>query len=165
MRLREDQVERADGSKGIYGVVDKVDFALVIPVMDNCVFMVEQYRYTVGGRFVEFPQGTWEQKPDAEMITVAHGELREETGLRAATMEPLGVLYPLYGLASHRMHVFLATDLEQGAQELSPEEQDLTVSKVKVQDLQDMILSGVIQDSGTVAAYGLWRMKYPASVT
>lgn len=31
MTVWEDQVQRADGSTGVYGVVDKPDFALVIP--------------------------------------------------------------------------------------------------------------------------------------
>ena len=32
MRLREDSILRPDGSDGIYGVVDKPDYALVIPL-------------------------------------------------------------------------------------------------------------------------------------
>jgi 8-oxo-dGTP pyrophosphatase MutT (NUDIX family) len=31
----------------------------------------------------EFPQGSWEAKPDADSPAVARGELAEETGLRA----------------------------------------------------------------------------------
>ena len=59
MRVREDAVALADGTPGVYGVVDKADFALVVPMADDGVWMVEQFRYPVGERSWEFPQGTW----------------------------------------------------------------------------------------------------------
>ncbi len=61
MTVREDEIRRADGSKGIFGVVEKPDAAMVIPVEHGRVHMVQQFKYAVGGRFWEFPQGTWEQ--------------------------------------------------------------------------------------------------------
>lgn len=57
MRVREDQVRRADGSAGVFGVVDKPDFALVIPRDGHGLWLVEQYRYPVRRRAWEFPQG------------------------------------------------------------------------------------------------------------
>ena len=48
MTVREDEVRRADGSDGIYGVVDKPDYALVIPLDGDRLHLVEQFRYPVG---------------------------------------------------------------------------------------------------------------------
>ena len=59
IRVREDAVERADGSAGVYGVVEKPHFALVLPYERDGFWLVEQYRYPVGRRAWEFPQGTW----------------------------------------------------------------------------------------------------------
>jgi 8-oxo-dGTP pyrophosphatase MutT (NUDIX family) len=88
MRVREDEVERADGSNGIYGVVEKPDFALIVPVDTDCgLWLVEQYRYPVEGRFWEFPQGSWEQQPGVDPAVLARGELREEAGLEASSLE------------------------------------------------------------------------------
>ena len=50
MTIREDAVERANGLRGIYGVVDKPDFALVIPSTPTGFWLVEQYRYPVQER-------------------------------------------------------------------------------------------------------------------
>lgn len=50
MSVREDQVRRGDRSTGVYGVVDKPDFALVIPQDEQGVWLVEQYRYPVRRR-------------------------------------------------------------------------------------------------------------------
>lgn len=60
MRVREDEVKRADGSPGIFGVVEKPDFALIIPKDEGGLWLVEQFRYPVGRRLWEFPQGSWE---------------------------------------------------------------------------------------------------------
>src|SRR3954466_13563074 len=81
MTVREDDVELADGSAGIYGVVEKVDFVVVIPFDGSAYYVVEQFRYPVQGRYLEFPQGAWEDRPDADLRDVARGELAEETGL------------------------------------------------------------------------------------
>ena len=57
MRVREDAIRRRDGSAGIYGVVEKDDFVVVVPVeADGSVHLVQQYRYPVRARF-------WERRP------------------------------------------------------------------------------------------------------
>jgi ADP-ribose pyrophosphatase len=87
MRVREDTIRRRDGSNGIYGVVEKHDFVVIIPVEnDGRLYLVEQFRYPVQGRYWEFPQGSWEQIEGADPLEMARGELREETGLDAAEM-------------------------------------------------------------------------------
>ena len=46
MRVREDTIRRRDGSIGIYGVVEKPDFVVIVPVEDDGrLHLVEQYRY------------------------------------------------------------------------------------------------------------------------
>jgi hypothetical protein len=58
MTVREDTTRYADGSSGVYGVIDKPDYALVIPLDGTRVHLVEQFRYPLGMRRWEFPQGT-----------------------------------------------------------------------------------------------------------
>ena len=87
MTVREDKIRRSSGAEGIYGVVDKLDFVAIIPIQGNHIFLVEQYRYPVEGRYWEIPQGSWEENPDADNSIVAAGELEEETGLLADRME------------------------------------------------------------------------------
>src|SRR3954447_15007767 len=54
MRVHEDRTERADGTPGMYGWVEKPPAALIVPVEDGFVWLVEQYRHPVGERFWEF---------------------------------------------------------------------------------------------------------------
>lgn len=95
-RVREDVIERGDGTRGLYGVMDKDPACIVIPLErgegEDFVWLVRQFRYTVGGTFYEFPQGGWEvAEVDAEEL--ARGELAEETGLRVETMTSLADLW------------------------------------------------------------------------
>ena len=97
MVVREDEVERLDGSRGIYGVVDKPDFVLVIPVENDGFHLVEEYRYPIGKRTWSFPQGSLPDRRDADPEELAHLELAQETGLRAGDLTHLGyfvVRYP-----------------------------------------------------------------------
>lgn len=159
MRVREDSIERADGSRGIYGVIEKPDFALIIPIHDEHVYLVEQLRYPVGARFLEFPQGTWEQNPAADPSDLARGELREETGLSAERMEYLGHLFIAYGMSNQGFHIFRATGLTQGESSLEPEEQDLTVKRVSIAKFESYIHTGVIKDAGTISAWMLLKIN------
>ena len=60
MRVREDSVRFRDGSPGIYGVVEKPDFVVVAAIDDAALLhLVQQFRYPVGARFWELPQGAW----------------------------------------------------------------------------------------------------------
>ena len=62
--VREDVIERANGQRGIYGVIDKDPACIIIPLEQTdegeFVYLVEQFRYTVQERCVELPQGGWE---------------------------------------------------------------------------------------------------------
>jgi ADP-ribose pyrophosphatase len=158
MTVREDTIERADGSQGIYSVIQKPDYALVIPVEDSHLYLVEQYRYPVGARFLEFPQGTWEQNPSAEPIEVARGELQEETGLVAEHMDYVGRLFIAYGISNQAFHIFRASGLRQGKPSLEAEEQDLLVKRVPVNEFEDLIRRGEIKDAGTISAWYLAQL-------
>jgi 8-oxo-dGTP pyrophosphatase MutT (NUDIX family) len=160
-RVREDVIERTNGQRGIYGVVDKDPAAIIIPLdvtaEGEFVYLIEQFRYTVGGRHMEFPQGGWEvAEVDAEEL--ARGELREETGLTAARMTHLSTLQIAYGVMNQQQHVFLAEELTMGDSEPDAEEHDLVVRRVSVRDFEQMLLDQVIVDNCSVAAWGLYKV-------
>ena len=80
MRLREDEILRSNGKKGIFGVVDKDDAAIILPIDRGQVWLVEQFRYTIQERALELPQGGWEMEVE-DPEELARGELKEEMGL------------------------------------------------------------------------------------
>ena len=161
MTVREDEVRRPDGSKGIFGVVEKPDAAMVIPVERGRVHMVQQFKYAVGGRFWEFPQGTWEQAANYTIEEVARGELREETGLVATRMELLARIYIAYGFLTQPLYVFVATGLTQLDAQPEHEEQDIVRQSFTWSEFHEMVQSGQVADAHTLAALSLLRLKHP----
>ncbi len=160
MRVREDVIRRRDGADGIYGVVEKPDFVVIVPVeQGGRVHLVQQFRYPVGARYWEFPQGSWELSPEADPLEVARAELREETGLDAAEIVHAGHLFQGYGYATQGYHIYLAKDLRRNEAARELEEQDLVTRAFDLAEAEDMICQGVIKDATTVAAVGLLRLK------
>ena len=160
MSVREDDIEFADGSRSIYGVVDKPDYALVIPVEDGDAtgprfHLVEQYRYAIERRSLEFPMGGWPAGKSGTAEELARAELREETGLSAADWVHLGHLVQSTGHSSQGFDVYLATGLTAGAHEREATESDMEHRVVGEDEFCRLIADGAITDSPTVAAYGL----------
>lgn len=160
MKVREDDIRYPDGSESIYGVVHKHDAAMVFALDgENQVYLVEQFRYPVQQRFWELPQGAWQGQDDIDPLVLAHGELREETGLIAGKMTFIGQTFEAYGFAAHKCHIFLAQELEMGSQSLDAEEQGLICRPFPVDEAINMVFRGQIKDAGTIAAFGLLRFK------
>ncbi len=157
LRLREDEILRSNGKKGIYGVVEKEDCAIILPIDDGRVWLVEQFRYTIQERALELPQGGWEMEVE-NPEELARGELKEETGLVAAEMTYLGMLWIAYGFARQKQHVFLATGLTHSEKDPDPEEHDLAMRSFTVAEFEELMLDGTIRDASTLAAWGLYLM-------
>ena len=162
MIVREDDIRRQDGSAGVYGVIDKPTMAVVIAQKGDLFRLVEQYRYPIGLRRWEFPQGTapgtldGNEPPPAEL---AARELREETGLRAASMVVLSRQDVAPGMSSQRGWVFHATGITEGEHEREPEEQDMHSDWFTAEQIEDMILAGEITDAQSLAAWLQLRLR------
>lgn len=159
MVLREDDIRRPDGSAGIYAVVDKPTYALVMAYDGDRFRLVEQFRYPVGARRWEFPQGTAPGLADLEPSALAERELREETGLRATSFEALGRLDIAPGMTSQRGWVYLATGISEGPADLEHEEQDMRSVWFSRADVEQMMRDGAICDAQSIAAYGLFLLR------
>lgn len=158
MRVREDRIVRPDGVGTLYGVVEKPDFALVIPREAGGVWLVEQYRYVPDRRAWEFPQGSWSGPPGGDQAALAAAELREETGFSATELRQLGHLYPAYGFSAQAIDIFLATGLVPGPPEREPSEQDMVQAHFSDAEVVAMIQAGEIVDAGTIAAFALLEL-------
>ena len=153
MTVREDAVRRADGTDGIYGVVDKPTAAVIIPRDGDRLHLVEQFRYPVGARRWEFPMGTAPDRAELDPAVLAARELQEETGLVAGRMELLGDLDIAPGMSSQREHVFLATELVEGPASREHTEQDMRAAWFRTAEFEEMVRRSEIVDAQSVAAY------------
>lgn len=163
LSVREDRIQRMDGSHGIYSVIDRPNAALVIAAERDGVHLVDQYRYPVAGRFWEFPQGCFPGRRDGDPVELARCELAEETGLRAGAITRLGGLFGWPGASGQVVDVFLATDLVPGPTNREPEEQDMRHQWFTRTEFERMIGDGRIRDNTTVAAYTLLLLRERAT--
>ncbi len=122
--------------------------AVVIPVFeDGTVALVRQYRHAAGKYLLEICAGTLNAGEDPEIG--ARRELEEEIGVTAGKMEKLCEFYVSPGFLTEKMHLYLATDLTETAQNLEADE-ILTVERHHLSDLFEMVKSGQIEDAKTI---------------
>jgi len=159
LRLREDEVEFPDGSRGLFSVVEKPDFVLVIPYADGGFWLVQQYRYTVSSREWEFPQGAWPAGRDGSPLELAAAELAEETGLRAASYTHLGRLFAAYGYCAQSYDIYLASDLTPGEPDREHSEMDMVHQWFPERDVRAMIKRGEFRDAHSIAALTLFDQR------
>ncbi len=162
MTVREDEIERDNGTRGIYGVVEKYDSAIVLPIDNDSIYLVEQFRYPIGAKSLEFPQGSLERN-DVDPAEIAREELAAETGLSPGKLERMGVIHIACGYADQKTYAFLATELRPSEGTRDAEEHDLAVRKVTLAQFQQLIAKNIITDAQTLAAWALYQTRCDAS--
>lgn len=159
MTVREDTIAFSNGHKGIFGVVEKDHFALIIPFDGLHFHLVQQFRYATGEQSIEFPQGKHETSSAITPQDLANAELEEEIGLVASEMIEIGFLYEAPGYSTQGFHIFFATTLSSGQKNPDETEVDLIHCKMTAEEFEQAVLNGKITDAPTISAYGLLKMK------
>ena len=137
--------------------------AVVIPVFDDgTVALVRQYRHAAGKHLLEICAGTLNAGEDPELG--ARRELEEEIGVTAAKMEKLCEFWVSPGFLTEKMHLFLAMELTETEQNLEADE-ILTVERIPLDKLSDMVLNGEIEDAKTIIGISMTLSRLsPGSV-
>jgi 8-oxo-dGTP pyrophosphatase MutT (NUDIX family) len=162
MWVREDDVIRPDGSRGIYGVVDKHDAVGVVALTDaGEVVLVGQYRYPTDVYSWEIVEGGVDDGEDP--LGGGQRELEEEAGLVASSWLPLGgELHLSNSVTSERAFLYLATGLTETVARPDPTEV-LTLRTVPMPEAVDMVVSGEIVDALSVMGILLAaRLGFPS---
>ena len=155
IRVTLDEVKLENGNTSKREVVHHHGGACVLALTDaDEVYMVRQYRYALAEEVWELPAGKLEK--DEDPFEAAKRELAEECGVTAGKYVDLGVLYPTVGYDSEKIYIWAARDLQTTGQHLDPDE-FLDVVKMPFDQALEMVLSGEIKDSKTIA--GLLKYK------
>lgn len=154
--LTEHQVINPSGGDGIYGEVHFKNYAIGIIAIDekNMIYLVGQYRYPLKQYSWELPEGGG---PLGETpLDSAKRELLEETGLVAQHWQEVLRMHLSNSVSDELGILYLAKDFEQF--EAQPEEtEQLVVKKIPFEEAYQMVVTGQITDSLTVA--GILRVK------
>ncbi|MBP3592524.1 MAG: NUDIX hydrolase [Clostridia bacterium] len=141
----------------------------VIPLLSTGeVLMERQYRHAHGRVMLEIPAGKLEMGEDADPLSAAKRELREETGAVAEKYTDLGVLIPSPAVLSERIFMYLAEDISIQERDLDADE-FLDVERVPLAELYREVMEGRISDSKTqiaiLKAVALRGEKYGIGLT
>ena len=132
--------------------------AVIIPVFaDKTVALVRQYRHAAGEYLLEIPAGTLNTSEDPEIG--ARRELEEEIGVTANKIEKLTEFYVSPGFLTEKMHLYLATELTETAQNLEIDE-ILSIERMSFREAFDKIRNGEIVDAKTMIGLILAGAKF-----
>jgi 8-oxo-dGTP pyrophosphatase MutT (NUDIX family) len=150
IRVDEHQVINPSGGEGIYGKVSFKGWAVgIIPIDENGnTWLVGQYRYTLNEYSWEIPMGAVPKEETYEKG--AFRELKEETGLIADQLEFLCKIHTSNSVTDETGMIYVATGLKEGDTEFDDTE-DIKVKKLPFEDALEMVMSGEITDSLSVA--------------
>jgi ADP-ribose pyrophosphatase len=149
LKLRVDTVRTADGRQSTREIVEHEDCIGVVAVdADDNILLVNQFRAPLEKELLEIPAGGVDPGEDAAAAVIR--EMREETGLRPQKVERLTGFYLSPGFCNEYLHLYLATDFEPAP--LSAEDTaSIEVVRVPVAQIPDLIASGTIEDSKSIA--------------
>ena len=141
-------VELPNGKLASRDVVRNAGASVVVPIIDDEIILVQQFRKPPEKVFIELPAGKLEYGEDPAVC--AARELKEETGYSAVKLVKILELYPAPAFSDEILHIYLATELTKG--EATPDEDEFISAKAyKLAEALSMIDEGIINDSKTVA--------------
>ncbi len=108
--VQQTSVELPDQRVRRYDLIEIQNAVTILPIDDTGnVLFVKQFRVGANKMLLELPAGKIETGEAAQ--ATAEREIREETGMAAQKMQPLGKFYVSPGYSTEYMYTFLATGL------------------------------------------------------
>jgi ADP-ribose pyrophosphatase len=166
LRVVRGRFEAPDGSTFERDITRHQPVVAMVPLFDDgTVLLVRQYRGPIDREILEIPAGLCDVEDEDPLATAAR-ELREEAGLVADSFELVAGYHPAAGFADQFVRLYLATGLHEvdDARE-GIEEQHMTVERIHLDDVPDLIARGAIVDGKTLIGLllALDRHRHPAT--
>ncbi len=122
---------------------------VVLPVVDEDVLLVEQWRDAAGKALLEVPAGRIE--PGEDPATAAARECEEEVGWSPNSLAHLGRWFASPGISTEVMEGFVATGLTEVARRPDGiEEEASTIVRLSADEAVAAARSGALEDLKTV---------------
>jgi ADP-ribose diphosphatase len=145
-----DEVKLPNGNVVTLEIIRHRGAAAVVPVdEEGRAVLIRQYRHATSGYLLEVPAGTLD--PGEAPETCALREVEEETGLRAARLDPLGWIWTTPGFTDERIWLYLATGLTP-TRSAHQSDEVITVERLPFAEAVQKAASGEITDGKSVCA-------------
>ncbi|MGH2626884.1 MAG: NUDIX hydrolase [Anaerolineales bacterium] len=153
LQLRRDQMLLPDGKTKALEIVVHPGAVAILPIDDQGrVWFVRQYRPATGESLLELPAGTLD--PGESPEACAARECREEIGMAAGQLLPLGGFYLAPGYSTEYIHLFLAQELTS-APLLGDVDEEIELEVIPFGEIKDWIARGDLRDAKSLAALQL----------
>jgi len=117
---------------------------------DGTVVLERQFRAALGRELLEIPAGTLDVEGEDPAAAAAR-ELAEEVGLAATTWTRLGSFYNSPGFTDEHSITYLAQGLsEVPADKQGHEEEAMTIERVPIRSVPDLIADGSLDDAKSI---------------
>ncbi len=157
IKLRVDRVKTAGGKETSREIVEHTDCVAIVAVDENDSILLEsQFRKPVERELLEIPAGGIEAGEDPG--SAVSRELREEVGYLPRKVELLGGFYSAPGYSTEYLYLYLATELTPERLEAEDTE-EIRLIRVPVGEIPEMISSGKICDSKSIAGLLMYLLK------
>jgi ADP-ribose pyrophosphatase len=119
----------------------------IVPVIDNNVILIRQFRIAIERDLIELPAGRLE--PDEDPADCARRELEEEIGYHATELIPLGTYFSSVGFTDEKMYIYLALEPTKGT--LKPESDERIQEVIlPVERIQGKLDAQEFEDAKTI---------------
>ncbi|ABB16085.1 NUDIX domain-containing protein [Carboxydothermus hydrogenoformans] len=153
-----DEVLLENGKISTREVVLHPGAVTIIPIFENKIVFVEQYRYPVKERLLELPAGKL-NKNEAPEVT-AYRELLEETGFIAKKLQHLTTFYTTPGFSNEVMYLYLAKELQKT--DPRPDEDEIVKTVfIEIDKIKELLHSNKIKDAKTLIGL-FWFLNFIA---
>lgn len=159
LKIRKDSILLPDGTKiNDYYIIEKNNVVLVLALTSDLkVIIKKEYRYPIDSFLLELPGGTFNLDKETP-LQVAKRELLEETGYTSDNWKKIGQFYDYPTKDTNKIYIYLASNIKKVADQKLDITEDIEYSFVDLKDIENLIMKGKINVSGSVAAI-LMAMK------
>lgn len=146
------EFEGPDGSRFTRDIVRSPGAVAVVPLVESVdggwdVILLSQYRAAFDDYVLEIPAGMRDIEGE-EPEETARRELVEETGYFAGSLRLIHTFYPSPGMTDAILHIYLGSSLAlQESKAHGPEEIDMEVLRVPLDEAVEMAIDGTIRDA------------------
>jgi ADP-ribose pyrophosphatase len=144
-----DVIETEDGRRHTHETIEHPGAVVILPILpDGRIACISQYRHSLRRDFLELPAGMIE-KGEVPHVCAAR-EIREEIGMAARELIPMGAIVPAPGFCSEVQYLFVGRDLYEDPAKPDDDE-NISLYPMTVSEMEQAIVSGAFSDAKSIA--------------
>ena len=157
IEVKVDKIILPSGKETIREVVVFPSTVVVLPIFENKIIFVEQFRYPINKNLLELPAGKVDSGEKSEYT--AKRELLEETGFEAKKIKKLAGFYLTPGYSTEFMELYLAYDLKK-VSDIEDKDEINKVIFMEIQEVERKLKEGFFEDGKTILALSFYFYNY-----